>query len=74
MEKRIEIMFPVYEPILKKRLHAILQLILQDNVKAREQDSSGYYHYVEPASGEPAINSQLVLFEWASRFLDMNNE
>lgn len=74
MEKRIEIMFPVYEPILKKRLHAILQLILQDNVKAREQDSSGYYHYVEPAAGEPAVNSQLVLFEWASRFLDMNNE
>ena len=38
-------------------------LILKDNVKAREQDSSGHYHYVERNADENEVNSQLILCE-----------
>ena len=39
--------------------------MLADNVKAREQDSSGDYHYVERKPDEAEVNSQLKLCEMA---------
>lgn len=54
-EKRVEVACPVFDPIVKKRINHMLQLMLTDNVKARVLTSSGIY--VEK-SGEKNINSQ----------------
>ena len=61
MDHRVEILFPILSHELKERVYHVLELILKDNVKAREQDSSGQYHYVERKSDEIEINSQLML-------------
>lgn len=39
--------------------------MLRDNCKAREQDSTGKYHYVKRADGEEEIDSQQILCEKA---------
>lgn len=64
MEKRVEILFPVFASPLKKRIKSVLVLELSDNVKAREQDENGIYHYVR-AADEHKINCQLTLFALA---------
>ena len=61
MDHRVEILFPILSHELKDRIYQVLELNLQDNAKAREQDSTGQYHYVERKSGEVEINSQLML-------------
>ncbi len=63
MEMRIEILFPILHPTLKKRVREWLFLYLSDNVKAREQDNEGKYHYVKPSNDAPIINSQLEIMD-----------
>ena len=62
MERRVEILFPIYEGRIKKRLNHVLSIILADNVKAREQ-INGEYRYVKRKPGEEKIESQLVLYD-----------
>ncbi len=59
--RRVEIMFPIEDPELKRRLvDGILGVVLADNVKARELQPDGSYRRVKPAApGEPSIRSQL---------------
>ncbi|MFJ5769686.1 RNA degradosome polyphosphate kinase [Psychrobacillus sp. NPDC093180] len=64
MVKRVEILFPVLAPAIKKRVMEIIDIELQDNVKARIQDSEGIYHYKE-VDGK-RINSQRIFLEKAS--------
>ena len=54
-EKRVEVACLVVDPLVKKRINHMLQIMLTDNVKARILTSSGIY--VEK-SGEKNINSQ----------------
>jgi len=58
--RRVEIMFPIEDPQLKRRLvDGILGVVLADNVKARELQADGTYRRVAPARpGEPSIRSQ----------------
>jgi polyphosphate kinase len=63
MEKRVEILFPIFEADLKKKLKGYLQMQLVDNVKAREQNSEGIYQYVKREEKDPEIDSQLILTE-----------
>ncbi|MFC7062731.1 RNA degradosome polyphosphate kinase [Halobacillus seohaensis] len=70
MMKRVELAFPIYDPMIKQRLVKILELTLADNLKAREQDQQGEYHYVSPSSSRLTINSQMQLFDWAYRVLE----
>ena len=58
--RRVEIMFPIEDPQLKRRLvDGILGVVLADNVKARELQADGTYRRVPPARpGEPSIRSQ----------------
>lgn len=62
MEKRVELMFPIFETRIKKRILSILDLMLNDTVKARIQDHQGIYTYLR---GEKLLNSQIVLFQEA---------
>src|SRR5690606_8018809 len=70
MEKRIELMFPIYESSIKSRIMGILQLQLKDNVKAREQKNNGSYQYVKRKDNEEILNSQMKLFEMAYQITD----
>jgi polyphosphate kinase len=63
MENRVEILFPIFDYQLKNRVQKWLSLWLADNVKAREQDQEGNYHYVKRTENEPRINSQLEIRE-----------
>nr|WP_234402350.1 RNA degradosome polyphosphate kinase [Oceanobacillus damuensis] len=68
MQKRVELLFPIYDMSVKKRIKEVLTISLKDNVKAREQLSDGTYHYVR--DGEKEVDSQMALFERAYRVLD----
>jgi polyphosphate kinase len=70
MEKRVEILFPIFDGDIKMRINGILASALTDNVKAREQDENGNYHYVEKSSDEPVMDSQLLLFGKAYQVMD----
>lgn len=63
MEKRVEILFPILESDLKEKLKGLLALQLADNVKAREQDRNGVYHYIQKRENEVEIDSQVILME-----------
>ncbi|MFC3884024.1 RNA degradosome polyphosphate kinase [Bacillus songklensis] len=63
MENRVEILFPILDDHLKERIHDWLSVMLADNVKAREQDPEGNYHYVKRTEQEPMINSQLEIYK-----------
>jgi polyphosphate kinase len=57
--RRIEVMFPVEDARLKSRLtDELLQLVLRDNVKARQLQADGTYSRLRPAAGEAAVRSQ----------------
>ncbi|KAB7670744.1 RNA degradosome polyphosphate kinase [Bacillus sp. B1-b2] len=61
MEDRVEILFPIFDYRLKERIQTWLSIMLADNVKAREQDSDGNYHYVKRNENDAIIHSQLDL-------------
>jgi polyphosphate kinase len=65
MAKRVEILFPIYDRTLKRRIKIILDTMLNDNVKARKQDHLGQYHYVKRLPREAENNSQLALYDMA---------
>ena len=48
--------------------------MLADNVKAREQDSTGLYHYVERKPDEVEINSQTLFCEMAHQVREAEEE
>ena len=70
MDNRIEILFPVCSSRIKKQVKHVLEISLKDNVKAREQDATGQYHYVKRKDGEPEISSQLELYNEAYQVLE----
>ncbi|WP_249870370.1 RNA degradosome polyphosphate kinase [Oceanobacillus saliphilus] len=70
MQKRVELLFPIYDLQVKKRIKEVLTISLKDNVKAREQKSDGTYHYATARNGEKEVDSQMVLVEKAYRVLD----
>ncbi|MEI4768302.1 RNA degradosome polyphosphate kinase [Psychrobacillus sp. FJAT-51614] len=65
MVKRVEILFPILSPNIKRRVMDILNLERNDSAKARIQDSNGEYHYREAVGKR--INSQQQLLENATQ-------
>lgn len=65
LDKRVEILFPVEDPKLKEAVKHILQVELDDTIKARLLKSDGSYERVD-RRGKPAINSQEVFCEEAA--------
>lgn len=73
MENRVEILFPILKDHLKERVYTWLDLMLKDNVKAREQDKHGEYHYVKCQPHNEAINSQDILCQMAYNAKKLQN-
>lgn len=70
MIKRVELMFPILQATHQQRIKRILDLILADNVKAREQTIDNSYHYLPTKNNQRKVNSQLELFDLAYQVLD----
>jgi polyphosphate kinase len=65
--RRVEAMIPVEDPALRTRLLDILELQLEDNVKAWSLRSDGKYERVTPKPGRPPLRSQ-------SKFIEMTRD
>lgn len=64
LDRRIEVLFPIHQEDLKKRIINILNLTLDDTVKARIQKSDGTYEKVD-RRGKENIHSQNIFYEQA---------
>lgn len=58
LDKRIEVLTPIYDPDCRKELLDILNLQIKDNIKARYQDTTASNTYRIKMSSEPVIRSQ----------------
>ena len=59
LDKRVEVLFPVEDPALVRRLRdEILGVYLGDNVKARLMQADGSYVRATPGEGERPLDSQ----------------
>ncbi|WP_134686313.1 RNA degradosome polyphosphate kinase [Brevibacillus migulae] len=65
LDRRVELLFPIEQPDLAKRVTDIVDVYLQDNTKARILDSEGNYHLIHPQAEEPAFSSQLYFMQQA---------
>ncbi|HHY65638.1 MAG TPA: RNA degradosome polyphosphate kinase, partial [Alicyclobacillus sp.] len=65
LERRVETLFPVLNPRLKRRVIGILETQLADNVKRRQLLSDGTYVRITPGEEEEPLNSQERLYETA---------
>ena len=62
--RRVEVMFPVESPSLRRRiLSEIIPVYQRDNVKSRELAADGTYKRVPQVEGEPPFRSQFELIE-----------
>ena len=63
---RVEVIFPVEDPVLKERVfHDLLELCLRDRVKARSLQPDGTYVRRRPGPDEPALCMQDALMDLA---------
>ncbi|TIH71771.1 RNA degradosome polyphosphate kinase, partial [Klebsiella pneumoniae] len=66
MIKRVEILFPVEDNDIAKRLLDYMNLQLSDNQKGRYQDQYGQYHYIK--NDMSPVNSQAYLMQKAIKY------
>lgn len=59
MDRRVEILFPIEANHLKVRVKDILQIYLQDNVKARILNPDGTYSRLQPGPDDKYVHSQI---------------
>jgi polyphosphate kinase len=65
--RRVEIIFPITDPGIKKRLEETLNMMLRDNVKSRMQMPDGSYEYIKNQS--PEFCSQEMIYKNLARSL-----
>jgi polyphosphate kinase len=65
LDRRVELMFPVEQEALFKRVYDVLKLQWKDNVKARTMNSDGVFTKPEPAEDAPRVNAQETLMRWS---------
>ncbi|MGB9688106.1 polyphosphate kinase 1 [Thermogutta sp.] len=70
LERRVEIIFPVQDPVLQQRLIEILNIYFSDNVKAWHLCSDGTYRRV--ASGHPRVRAQEYFYQKAVEAAQMS--
>lgn len=62
LDRRVEILFPVYQNELKEQIINILNIELEDTVKARIQQLDGTYERVD-RRGKEYTHSQVIFYE-----------
>jgi polyphosphate kinase len=69
LDRRIEVMAPVKEAALRRRVLDILLRYMADNVKARELRADGRYTRITPPLDQRAIDTQLDLLHEGERLV-----
>src|SRR5690606_7853197 len=64
LDRRIEVLAPIEDRELAQEFKDILNIQLQDNVKARIQDEEESNTYVSPKKGEKPIRSQVEIYKY----------
>ncbi|SHG33425.1 polyphosphate kinase [Salegentibacter echinorum] len=64
LSRRIEVLAPILDKDLAQEFKEILEIQLQDNVKARIQDAEETNKYVPKAEGEKPIRSQYEIYNY----------
>ena len=64
LDRRVEIIFPVLDPKLQRKVRHILQVELEDNTKAHLLTADGTYNK-QDKRGKVLVNSQLQFCEEA---------
>ncbi len=62
-ERRVEVACPIYDPAIRKRLLDMMDILLRDNVKAREQFSDGRYILRTPVNSLPLCAQEYFMQE-----------
>ncbi len=70
LDRRVEIIFPVEDELLKSQVKHILDVQLGDNLKAYEMTDDGTYVRIKPSRGKKPIGAQDTFCKEAKR----NNE
>ena len=58
LHKRVELMFPILDPIMKKELKNLLEMYWADNTKSWRLLEDGSYEKIEPKEGEVEFSAQ----------------
>ncbi len=64
LDRRIEVITPIFDKDIAQEFKEILQIQLSDNVKARIQDEEESNSYVEKGENDKAIRSQYEIYEY----------
>lgn len=64
LDRRIEVITPIFDEDIAQEFKDILKIQLNDNVKARIQDKEESNTYVAKQAGEKAIRSQYEIYEY----------
>ena len=67
LDRRIELMTPIFEKALAERIEQILTLQLADNQLRWELESDGNYRQIRPTEGEREVDSQELLEKYVSK-------
>jgi polyphosphate kinase len=67
LKDRVELITPIEEPDIRRRLITLLNKALEDNRLAWELDSEGRYRLSAPADGEPERNIHELLMKQAHK-------
>jgi len=65
LDRRVELLVPVEEPSIRRRLIHILTLYFRDNVKAWHLKTKGAYRQIKPKKGKKTVRSQEALYREA---------
>ncbi|WP_456433220.1 RNA degradosome polyphosphate kinase [Nitratifractor sp.] len=74
LDRRVELMTPIFEPELAERIEQILSLQLADNRLRWVLDSEGEYHRVHPAEGEREVDSQELLERYVNKLYERSRK
>lgn len=67
LDRRIEVIAPIFDPDLLQEFKDILNIQLRDNVKARIQDEAETNRYVEKKKGDKTIRSQEEIYNYLKK-------
>ena len=69
-EKRVEILVPIFEKTIKSQILDIVDIINNDNVKARKIAPNGELKKIFKAQDAPDVDSQAYFLDQAQSFLN----
>lgn len=66
LDRRVEVIVPIYDEDIKKKIVEYMDIQWQDNTKARIMNRDGIYEKIPVEEGEELINSQEKMMELAT--------